>query len=208
MSINSLSPLSNGYLQSLLATQLTNTNSTTPTSASNVSSTSLFSTQDNNTLSPFAQVMSALQQLQQSNPTQYQQVTAEIASQLKTAAQTATSDGNTQAAATLNQLATDFQNASQNGQLPNVQDLAKAIGGGHHHFGGHHHVAASTDSDGDNDSSSTTNGTSSIATPASNSTSGISQLLDSFLASSNTNDSLNPRSIILNTLANAGISIG
>lgn len=209
MSINSLSPLSNSYLQSLLAAQLNNTNSTTTGGTGNASSTSLFPTQDNNTLSPFAQVLSTLQQLQQSNPTQYQQVTAEIASQLQTAAQTATSDGNTQAAANLTQLSTDFQNASQNGQLPNIQDLANAIGGGHHHFGGHHHVSSSSSSsDPDNDGDTATNGTPSIATPSANSSSGISQLIDSFLASSNTNDSLNPRPIILNTLANAGISIG
>jgi len=208
MSINSLSPLSNSYLQSLLATQFSNTTSTTNGGTSNINSTSLFSTQDNNTLSPFAQVLSTLQQLQETNPTQYQQVTSEIASQLQTAAQTATSDGNTQAAANLTQLSTDFQNASQNGQLPNVQDLAKAIGGGHHHFGGHHHVASSSSSDPDNDGDTTsTNGTPSIATPATSSSSGISQLLDSILATSSTNDSLNPRNIILNALSNAGISL-
>ena len=208
MSINSLSPLSNSYLQSLLATQFSNTTSTTNGGTSNINSTSLFSTQDNNTLSPFAQVLSTLQQLQETNPTQYQQVTSEIASQLQTAAQTATSDGNTQAAANLTQLSTDFQNASQNGQLPNVQDLAKAIGGGHHHFGGHHHVASSSSSDPDNDGDTTsTNGTPSIATPASSASSGISQLLDSILATSSTNDSLNPRNIILNALSNAGISL-
>jgi len=50
MSINSLSPLSNSYLQSLLATQFSNTTSTTNGGTSNINSTSLFSTQDNNTL--------------------------------------------------------------------------------------------------------------------------------------------------------------
>ncbi|HTR39376.1 MAG TPA: hypothetical protein VMH80_26055 [Bryobacteraceae bacterium] len=153
-------------------------------------------------------MLSTLQQLQETNPTQYQQVTAEIASQLQPAAQTATSGGNTQAAAKLMQLSTDFQNASQNGQLPNVQDLANAIGGGHHHFGHHHHVAASSSNDPDNDGDTTsTNGTPSIAAPASSASSGISQLLDSILATSSTNDSLNPRQIILNALSNAGISL-
>ena len=72
--------------------------------------------------------MSTLQQLQQSDPTKYQQVTQQIATNLQSAAQTAQAEGNTTAANQLNQLATDFTNASQSGQLPNVQDLAQAIG--------------------------------------------------------------------------------
>ncbi|HUA17107.1 MAG TPA: hypothetical protein VMB25_00090 [Bryobacteraceae bacterium] len=209
MSINSLSPLSNGYLQSLLASQLTNTNSTSSANTVNTNSTALLAQQDNNTLSPFAQILSTLQQLQQSNPAEYQQITGEIATNLQGAAQTATSDGNTQAAANLTQLSTDFQNASQNGQLPSVQDLAKAIGGGHHHFGGHHHHVSSSSSstDPDNDTGTTTNGTPGIATPSSGSSSGISQLLDSLTATSNTNDSVNAQQIIINALTNAGITL-
>jgi hypothetical protein len=93
--------------------------------------------------SPFTQMLSALQQLQQSNPAGgYQQVTQQIAANLQTAAQTAQSNGNSAAAKQFTQLSKDFANASASGQLPNVQDLAQAVGGsgtssaggGHHHF--------------------------------------------------------------------------
>lgn len=124
------------------------------------------------------------QQLQQSNPSQYQQVTQQIATNLQSAAQTAQSEGNTGEANQLNQLASDFTSASQNGQLPNVQDLAKALGGHHHHGGHHHSRAASTDS---SDSSS-------------------SQLLSAFQTNQSQNEALNPLSIIENTLTSAGLT--
>ncbi len=87
--------------------------------------------------------MNTLQQLQQSNPTNYQQVTQQIATNLQAAAQTAQSEGNTTAANQLNQLATDFTNASTSGQLPNIQDLAQAMGGHHHHHHHHHRTSGS-----------------------------------------------------------------
>lgn len=197
----SISPLNLGSLQSIVGTALqsvglsTNANN----SVSSSSSTSSVQQPDNGRLSPFAQVMSTLQQLQQSNPTQYQQVTQQIAANLQSASQTAQADGNTTLASQLNQLGTDFSNASQSGQLPNVQDLAQAVGGGHHH---HHHAhAASSDSD-----SSSTSSTSSTSNQS------LSQLLAAFQASAfqsagNTSDSLNPMSIINNTLSSAGINI-
>jgi hypothetical protein len=49
-------------------------------------------------------------------------VTQQIAAKLRSAAQTAQVNGSTTAASELNSLATDFASASQNGQLPNVQD--------------------------------------------------------------------------------------
>ena len=128
------------YLQSIMNTTLQSAG--LPTATSGNTSTSAVSQQSDNTqLSPFAQVMSELQQLQQSDPAKYQQVTKQISANLQTAAQTAQQQGNTTAAAQLNQLSTDFSNASQSGQLPSVQDLAQAIGGGHHHHG-HHHAAS------------------------------------------------------------------
>jgi len=66
---------------------------------------------DGSQLSPFAQILSSLQQLQQSNPSQYQQVTRQIATNLQNAAKTAQSEGNTTAANQLNQLANDFTTA-------------------------------------------------------------------------------------------------
>jgi len=142
--------------------------------------------------------MNTLQQLQQSNPTQYQQVTQQIATNLQAAAQTATSSGNTTAATQLSQLATDFTNASTSGQLPNIQDLAQAMSGHRHH----HHSHASADPNSTSSTSSTT------GTSSSSSSSGtLDQLLAAFQAGSTQNESLNPMSIILNTLSSSGIGI-
>ena len=122
--------IASSYLQSILS------NATGSHKTSGTGTTQVSAQPDNTQLSPFAQMLSELQQLQQSDPTKYQQVTGQIATNLQSAASTAQANGNTQAATQLNQLATDFSNASQNGQLPNIQDLAQAVGGGHHH---HHH---------------------------------------------------------------------
>ena len=138
MSIGPLNTLSSSYLQSIIGSALQGAGSTsqTNTSSSAVDSSSLAQSSDDSRLSPFAQLLNTLQQLQQSDPTRYQQVTGQIATNLQSAAQTAQSEGNTTAANQLNQLATDFTNASKSGQLPNVQDLAQAVGGHHHH----HHL--------------------------------------------------------------------
>jgi hypothetical protein len=136
--------LSSSYLQSVISGALQGTgqsNQTKPNQADTVDPASL-SSGDHSQLSPFAQILSTLQQLQQSNPAQYQQVTQQIATNLHTAAKTAQAAGNLTAASQLNQLATDFTQASQSGQLPNIQDLAQATGGHHHHHhGGHGHGA-------------------------------------------------------------------
>src|ERR1700691_5816104 len=139
MSSSSINNLTNGYLQSILGNALQGTGLSLNTTPNSVQATSS-QAQDNGQLSPFAQVMSSLQQLQQSNPTEYQQVTQQIATNLQSAAQSATNEGNTSAASQLNTLASDFTSASQNGQLPNISDLPQAIGGGghHHHHHGHH----------------------------------------------------------------------
>ena len=134
---------------------------------------------DNSQLSPLGQVLSTLQQLQQSNPTEYKQVTQQIASNLTSAAQTAQSDGNTNAANQLTQLASDFTNASTSGQLPNIQDLAQAIGGGGHHR--HRH----------SDSGSSSSDSTSSSTGGSSQTQG---------------NTLSPLSIIANTLSSAGVT--
>ena len=116
MSIGAIAGLGTNYIQSLLGSS--NSTSGTTNNSTNVSSLSALT--DNSQLSPFAQLMNTLQQLQQSNPTQYKQVTQDIATNLQKAATTAQSEGNTSLAAQLNQLSTDFTNASQSGQLPNV----------------------------------------------------------------------------------------
>jgi hypothetical protein len=182
MSTNSVNSLSSTYLQQILDAALGGVNNNQSSNLLTVPTTGTAGTQpDNGQLSPFAQIASSLQQLQQSNPTEYQQVTAAIATNLTTAAQTAATDGNTNAAGTLTQLASDFTSASQNGQLPNLQDLAQATGGtsGHHH---HHHGGGHRSSGTTSSSTSSTSGT------------------------TGSQSSLNPLNIIFQTLSNAGLT--
>jgi hypothetical protein len=75
-------------------------------------------------LSPFAQMLTQLQQLEQANPTQYAQVSQQISTNLSAAASTAQTRGDTPLAKQLTSLSKDFATASQTGQLPNVNDLA------------------------------------------------------------------------------------
>lgn len=116
-----------------------------PATAGNTPSQLSFPEDQNPQLSPFAQILSELQQLQQQNPSEYAQVTQQIATNLQSAAQTDQANGNSTGASQLTQLATDFLNASQSGQLPDIWDLAQAGGVSqqHHHHHGHHHGSAS-----------------------------------------------------------------
>ena len=196
-----INSLSSNYLQSILTNAAPsaglNTNTTTNSSSAGSTSTIARLLTDNQQLSPFAQLLGTLQQLQQSDPSKYQQVTQQIATNLQGAAQTAQADGNTTAASQLNQLATDFTNASTSGQLPNIQDLAQATAG-HHHHGHHHSHAASADP-----ASSATAPSSSISSSLSQT---LSQLLSSFQGNGTSNGSLDPMAIILNTLSTAGVT--
>jgi hypothetical protein len=197
MSTNSINSLANSYIQSVLGTAATSANA----NPASVSAPSV-PQPDNGQLSSFAQMMNTLQQLQKSNPSEYQQVTAQIATNLQTAAKTATADGNAPAAKQLTQLATDFTNASQNAQPLSMQNVAKAMSGGHHHHhgGGGGGSKASSDSDSSNSTSSTG------STSSSSSTSPLSQFLASLQSSSSQNSALDPSTIIANTLASAGIT--
>jgi hypothetical protein len=198
MSTSPIHSLTNGYVQSVLKSVLQNAGLTIDQANKSLASagTTATQTQDNNNLSPFAQVMSELQQLQQSNPTQYQQVTQQIATNLTAAAQTATTAGNTTAASQLTQLATDFTNASTSGQLPNISDLAKAVSGQHHHHhhGGHFFPVSDATPIGASTSTSSTNTSQTM-----------SQLLSTLQSTATQNSALDPMSIILNTLSSAGI---
>jgi hypothetical protein len=190
------------YLESVMGSVL-NKVTGSGSQASSVKASTLQTQPDNTQLSPFAQLMSTLQQMQQSNPTEYQQVTHQIATNLQSAAQTATQDGNTSAASQLNQLSTDFTNASTSGQLPNIQDLAQAVGGGggHHH---HHHMPAASS---DSDSSSTSSTSTASANASTSSSNPLSSLLAAFQSNSGSqSDQFNPMSIIMNTLSTAGIT--
>lgn len=195
--MGSINNLTSSYLQSVLNTTLQSAGLTTNTTGNNPNSgavSSVATQSDNGQLSPFAQLMSTLQQLQQSDPAKYQQITRQIATNLQNAAQTAQTDGNSAAANQLNQLATDFTNASKSGQLPNILDLAQAVGGHPHHHHGHH-----ADADSNTSASSTSSSSTSSQTP--------SQLLSAFQTNATQDSSLNPMSIINNTLSAAGISV-
>jgi hypothetical protein len=195
--MGSINNLSSNYIQSILNSTSPSSPGSTTSNANNTNAASLLQAQaDNGGLSPFAQMMSTLQQLQQSNPAEYQQVTKQIATNLQSAAQTAQADGNTSQANELNKLATDFSNASQNNQLPNIQDLASAIGGHHHHH--HHGGGGGASSSSSSDASSSDSSSSSTANP-------LAQILASFQSNSTQNDALNPMSIITSTLQSAGI---
>lgn len=222
MSTSSLNLLNNNYLQSILDGALQNNGVQANTSASGVSTASTQQADSSQFSSPLVQVLSTLQQLQQSNPTEYQQVTQQIATNLQNAAQSASTDGNSTAANQLNQLATDFNNASQSGQLPNIGDLAQAMGGAeghHHHHHGHHASLDESSSDSTSNTSSTpgtssstssssTNSSSSSSgsTTASNFTNPFAQFIEAYQANAQQNEALNPMSIIMNTLNSAGIT--
>jgi hypothetical protein len=182
------------YLQPILSAALQNaglTGTTSGNSASRIDTPSIGPRTDTPQLSPFAQMMSELQQLQQTDPAKYKDVTGQIATNLQTASQTAQQDGNSTAATKLTQLATDFTNASQSGQLPSIKDLATALGGHHRHH--HAHAAA------DPDPNSTTSATSSPSQA-------LRELLSAFQSSTAQNTATDPMSIIMSTLSNAGLS--
>ena len=181
--------LSSGYLQSILGTALQTIGLTTKKALNSSDSgnvSSLGQQPDSGQLSPFAQLINTLQQFQQSNPAQYQKVTQQIATNLQTAAQTAQAAGNRTAANQLQQLATDFSGASQSGQIPSIQSLAQGIFGHHHQ---HDSQAAAPGSDGKSGNQA------------------LSQLLSAIPSGGTPSDSLNPLTIIDNTLSSAGIGI-
>lgn len=202
MSTNSINSLSSGYLQSILSSALQTaglTSNKANSTLSGIEASSVTPPSDDSRLSPFAQLVSMLQQLQQSDPTKYQQVTAQIATNLQSSAQTAQSEGNATAANQLNQLANDFSSASKSGQLPNMLDLAQATSGHHHHPPA---PPASAESDSNSSANSSSNSASSRSASQT-----LSQLLSAFQADGAQSDALNPMNIILNTLSNAGINV-
>jgi len=76
---------------------------------------------------PFAQILSSLEQVQQTNPAQYKAVTQRLSTDLQAGAQLATASGNATLAGQLSRLSADFTVASTTGQLPNAPDLAQAF---------------------------------------------------------------------------------
>jgi len=197
--MSSIGSLASSFLQSVLGISQTQ-NSTSSSNLATVGTSTIAPPTDSSQLSSFAQLAATLQQLQQSNPAEYKQVTQQIAANLQTAAQTATASGNTAQAAELTQLSTDFSTASSSGQLPNLQDLASAVGGHH----GHHHGF----SGGAAASSSSSSSSSTTASSTTGNSQAVSQLLASLQSSTGQNGSTtNAGAIIENTLTSAGISI-
>lgn len=179
MSAGPVIDLASGYLQSLVTSAVKG--------SSRTKIATLGVTQNTNQLSPFAQVLSSLQQLEQTNSPAYQQVTQRIATNLQTASQSATSAGDTTLGSQLTKLSMDFQNASASGQLPNVPDLAQAIGVRSHL---HHAVGASN--------------------AHNNKAGNLSEFLQSLNVSqtgATADSAINALSIIDNTLSSAGIQI-
>lgn len=134
-------------------------------------------------------MLSGLQQLQESNPVQYRDVAKQIAANLDEAAKTAESQGDTTRADQLKKLASDFTAASESGELPDIQDLARVMGGGHHRRHHGHHRVQSAGSTADGSQSQT-----------------LLQLFGGQQGGEAQNSALDPETIILNTLASAGIS--
>jgi len=192
-----ISGISRSYLESMLGTVFESGGlaSNATRSASSTSPQSVSQTPEVSQSSPFAVLLDTLQQLQQSNPTKYSQVTEQIATNLTNAAQAAQSTGNSVAASALNHLASDFSSAGQNNQLPSIQDLAQAV-----HLHRHHSQPSSSGSGSTvTAAGSSVNASSGIANQA------LSQMLAAFQTDPSQNDSLNPMSIIQNTLSSAGI---
>jgi hypothetical protein len=189
--MGSVSSLTSTLLQSISSSALQSSGLTkSPANAT--------SQADSSQLSPLAKLLSELQQLQQSDPAKYQAVTKQIAANLQTAAQTDTANGDTAGASQLNQLATDFTNASKTGQLPDIQNLAKAVGGGASPGAAHgHHHRAAADPDGDSGSSGSS---------ADKSSPPLSQLLSAYQTNSTQGTSNDPLSIIVKSLSDAGIT--
>jgi hypothetical protein len=127
MSVTSLSDLSRQQMLSILGYSSAN-----QTSKSNNHASSSSGVANANLSSPFAQMLSELQQIEQANPNQYAKVSQQISTNLATAASSAQVRGNSSLALQLTTLSKDFATASKTGQLPSVADLANAMhaGGG------------------------------------------------------------------------------
>lgn len=111
---------------------------------------------DGSSLSSAARLFSTLHNLSQSNPAEFQKITAQIATQLQQAASTA--DDPSQKSA-LSQLAANFQSASKSGNFSdlfsqNGSDVASTahVGGHHHHYhAGNDATTSAANTQGDSD---------------------------------------------------------
>jgi len=137
MNVNSVTSLLPGYLLPFSSAA----NVTSASSASSVQQQA-----DVLGISPQAQFLNRLQQLQTQSPQEFQAILTQITGQLDAAAGAASQKGNTAQANQLTQLANTFQGAASGGPLPTAQQLQHAGLTGHHHHGGGHHFSGSSQS--------------------------------------------------------------
>jgi hypothetical protein len=120
---------------SLLPSYLLPFNSTANTTNNANSAYSVQQPADVLGLSPVAQFLNQLQQLQTHSPQQFQALISQLTGQLQQAAGTASKNGNTAQANQLTELANSFQSAAAGGALPTAQQLQHAGVIGQHHRG-------------------------------------------------------------------------
>jgi hypothetical protein len=196
MNVNSLHALSATRLSALQPYSSSGTTRTTGTSSLQVQS-------DGQELSPFARLLTKLQSLQQSDPTRYKELMQKIADRLKSAAATATEQGDSTAADSLTRLAQDFAAAATSGDLPGIEDLARAMGGPKGPQGPPPPPPPPPpDSDSDSTTDSTTTGSTGTDSTV---TDLLQQLIAALQAGSTRNSALDPMSIIDGVLQDSGI---
>jgi hypothetical protein len=150
-------------------------------------------------ISKLGDYMKQLQELQQSDPEKFKEVTAQIAQKLEDAAKTASTDGDTRKSEALTELAGKFKTASQDGTMP---DLKPPQGHGPRGAGGHMGPppgpppsSSSTDSD---DSTTPDDTTSTDSTTSASSTS-LARYKE-LLAMLQQNSDNNPMSVLENVM--------
>jgi hypothetical protein len=114
-------------------------------------------------ISKLGNYMKQLQDLLQTDPEKFKEVTAQIASKLEEAAKTATENGDTKSAEMLTGLADQFQQASDNLTMPDLRPPEDASAAGTVHHGpppGPPPSDSSTDEDSDSTTTSTLDSTS------------------------------------------------
>ncbi len=151
MSISPISQIATSLIQPV--TSLLSSATTTSTG----SSSSAIQTDADPQISGAAKFLNVLQLLATSNPTEFKQITSQISNQLTQAATDAKSQGDTTDASQLTNLASQFNTASQTGQLPssllNQSSQTSATGTTSAHHGHHHHHGGSAYGTSQSDSS-------------------------------------------------------
>jgi hypothetical protein len=124
MTLAALGGLSNYKLSSPIGNTIQSTRPAGNSSGASGGASLDLQPSDTSQLSPLGQILSTLQQAQQSGGSLYQQLTQEVAAGLQ---QTAQGIGDSKAANLLNQIAGDFTQASKTGAVPDISNLANAV---------------------------------------------------------------------------------